>query len=220
MTVKSMGLSDSLYAYLLRHGVREPDVLARLRVETASHPMARMQISPEQGAFMAFLARLIDARRYLEVGVFTGYSSLAVALALPEGGQITACDVSEEFTAVARRYWAEAGVEDRVTLRLAPALDTLDALIDDGGAGSYDMAFLDADKTNYDAYFERCLVLCRPGGLILVDNVLWSGSVADPQDASPDTVAIRAFNEKRRTDDRVELVMLPVADGLSVMRKR
>jgi caffeoyl-CoA O-methyltransferase len=169
---------------------------------------------------MQFLVRMLDARRCIEVGVFTGYSSLAVALALPDDGQLLACDVSEEFTAIARRYWKEAGVERKVKLRLAPAVDTLHARLKAGEAGRYDFAFIDADKANYQAYYERVLALLRPGGVLLVDNVLWSGRVLDPADQSEDTAAIRAFNQLLHHDERVDLSMLPVGDGLTLARKR
>ncbi len=220
MTRRSLGLSESLYEYLLNVSLREPDVLRRLREETASLPMAGMQIAPEQGQFMALLMELIGARRTLEVGVFTGYSSLSVALALPDDGRIVACDVSEEWTSVARRYWAEAGVADKIELRLAPAVETLDGLIAAGEAGNFDFAFIDADKTNYAAYYERALTLLRPGGLIAVDNVLWSGKVADPAETDDDTNAIRAFNQKLHGDERVSLSLIPLADGLTLARKR
>jgi len=220
MTIKSIGLSEPLYHYLLGAGVREPEILAELRRETADHPRISMQVSPDQGAFMAMLIRLIGAKRSLEVGVFTGYSSLSVALALPEDGRLVACDVSEEWTAVARRYWARAGVDHKVTLHLRPAVETLDALLADGQAGTFDFAFIDADKGGYEAYCERCHALLRSGGLIAVDNVLWSGSVIDDANQEEDTRAIRAFNEARARDDRFDIAMLPVADGLTLLRKR
>ena len=220
MQKSDLGLDERVYEYLLNVSLREADVLRRLREETAAMPLAIMQIAPEQGQFMALLVELTGAVRCIEVGVFTGYSSLAVALALPSDGHITACDISEEFTAVARRYWAEAGVDHKIDLRLAPALETLDALIGEGGAGAYDFAFVDAEKTEYGDYYERLLTLLRPGGLILIDNVLWSGKVADPESQTADTVAIRAFNEKLKRDERVSLSMLPVADGLTFARKR
>jgi predicted O-methyltransferase YrrM len=220
MSRKTLPLDDRLYAYLLAESLREPDVLRRLREETASHPRAEMQIAPEQGQFMALLVRLMGARRILEVGVFTGYSSLAMALAMPPDGRIFACDVSEEFTAVARRHWREAGVEPRIELRLAPAVETLDRLIRAGEAGTFDLAFLDADKQGYDAYYERSLTLLRPGGLIVIDNVLQEGKVADPVVATPDVVAIRALNRKLLTDERIDLSLLPVADGVTLARKR
>lgn len=220
MSTRSIQLTDPLYDYLLAVSLRETDLQRRLREETAANPMSRMQISPEQGQFMALLARLIGARRCIEVGVFTGYSSLAVALALPADGSIVACDVSEEWTAVARRYWAEAGVAARIDLRLAPALETLDSLLADGGQGSFDLAFIDADKTNYLAYYERVFELLRPGGLVVVDNTLWSGRVADPAVVDEDTVALRHFNECLHRDQRVDLSLLPVGDGLTLARRR
>lgn len=213
-------ISERVYDYMLSVGVREAEVLRRLREETAGLEQADMQIAPDQGAFMQLLVELIGARRCLELGVFTGYSSLAVALALPSDGWITACDVSEEWTAIARRYWTEAGVADRIDLRLAPALETLDGLLDRGARGSYDFAFVDADKRNYEAYYERVLELLRPGGLMVFDNVLWSGAVVDPDDHDADTEAIRALNAKIHADERVTLAMLTVADGLTLAVKR
>lgn len=220
MSNRTIVMNDALYDYLLGASLRDLPVLKRLREETAKHPRARMQISPEQGQFMQLITKLMGARRCIEVGVFTGYSSLAVALALPADGHILACDVSEEFTAVARRYWKEAGVESRIELRLAPALETLDGQLKAGEAGSYDLAFIDADKSNYSGYYERILKLLRPGGLILVDNVLWSGAVLDKKDTSEDTVALRAFNIALHKDERIDLSMLPVGDGLTLARKR
>ena len=220
MSRKTISMTDSLYDYLVSVAVREPDVLQRLRAETASMPGADMQISPDQGAFMQLLVELIGARRCLEVGVFTGYSSLAVALALPPDGTITACDVSEEWTSVARRYWHEAGVGERVDLRIGPALDTLDALLAEGRAAHYDFAFIDADKANYDGYYERALQLVRPGGLITIDNVLWSGAVADSENRDPDTETIRALNAKLHADPRITLALVPIADGLTLARRR
>ncbi len=220
MQKSALGLDEAIYDYLLKVSLREADVLRRLREETASMPLSIMQIAPEQGQFMALLVELMGAARCIEVGVFTGYSTLAVALALPPEGRITACDISEEFTAVARRYWADAEVGHKIDLRLAPAIETLDALIAEGGAGAYDFAFIDAEKSEYADYYERLLTLLRPGGLILVDNVLWSGRVADPEMVGDDTVAIRAFNDKLASDERISLSMLPVADGLTFARKR
>jgi caffeoyl-CoA O-methyltransferase len=179
-----------------------------------------MQISPEQGQFMALLVELTGVRRALEVGTFTGYSSLSVALAMPPEGRMIACDVSEEYTGIARRYWARAGVADKIDLRLAPALKTLDGLLADGRAGGFDLAFIDADKPSYLGYYERCLQLLRPGGLLLIDNVLWGGEVADPAVKDEDTVAIRALNDRVAGDDRVTLSMLPLGDGLTLARKR
>ncbi len=220
MSRTTLTLDDRLHDYLLRVSLREPDILRRLREETALHPMANMQIAPEQGQFMALLVRMLGARRILEVGVFTGYSSLAMALALPPEGLIVACDVSEEYTDIARRYWREAGVEDRIDLRLAPATETLDALLADGQADTFDFAFIDADKPNYRTYYERCLALLRPGGVVAIDNVLWSGTVADPSQSDPDIEAIRALNTALHGDERVDLSLLPLADGLTLARKR
>ncbi len=220
MNSRTIELTDRVYKYLLDHSLREAPVLARLRAETATMEWARMQIGPEQGQFMAFLVELIGGRRTLEVGTFTGYSALAVALALPSDGKVIACDISEEFTSVGRRYWAEAGVTGKIDLRLGPAVDTLDALLSEGAASSFDFAFIDADKTNYGHYYERCLSLLRPGGLIAVDNVLWSGSVADPSNDDEDTRAIRALNEKIHGDTRVNISLVPIGDGLMLARKR
>lgn len=221
MSPRSIELTERLYKYLLDHSLREPPILARLRAETETMALARMQIGPEQGQFMALLVELIGARRTLEVGTFTGYSALAVALALPADGHVIACDISEEFTAVGRRYWAEAGVAGKIDLRLGPAVETLDALLnEEGAAGGFDFAFIDADKINYGHYYERCLSLLRPGGLIAVDNVLWSGLVADPSNNDDDTRAIRAMNEKMHGDTRVNISLVPIGDGLMLARKR
>ena len=212
-------LTPALHRYLLEVSLREPALLGRLREETAARGDANMQISPEQGQLMALLVQLLGARRTLEIGTFTGYSTLAVALALPPDGRIVACDIDNETTATAQRYWAEAGVADKIDLRIAPALDTLDALIAEGGEERFDFAFIDADKENYDGYFERALTLLRPGGLAAIDNVLWNGSVIDPARNDPDTQAIRAFNAKLRHDDRVSISLLPIGDGLTLARK-
>jgi predicted O-methyltransferase YrrM len=220
MSRQSIGLDDRLYGYLLGASLREPPALARLREETAAHPRAGMQIAPEQGQFMQLLLKLVDARRVIEAGVFTGYSSLAMALALPDDGRILACDISEEYTAIARRHWAAAGVAAKIELVLGPARDTLDARLAAGEAGSYDFAFIDADKGGYLDYYERLLALLRPGGLIAVDNTLWDGAVADPADRSPDTVALREFNARLRVDERVDLSLVPIGDGLTLARKR
>jgi predicted O-methyltransferase YrrM len=220
MANQTLGLDRQLYQYLQSVSVREPEVLQQLRAETAKHPMAMMQIAPEQGQFMALLVQLIGAKKTLEVGVFTGYSSLVVALALPPEGKVVACDVSEEYTAIARRYWEQAGVADRIDLRIAPALDTLDCLLAGGEAETFDFAFIDADKSNYDNYYERALKLVRPGGLIAIDNVLWGGKVADPQVQDNRTNAIRAFNAKLHQDDRITLSLVPIADGLTLVFKR
>lgn len=220
MSNRTLTLDDRLHDYLLRHSLREHPALAALRAETAGHPEVNMQIAPEQGQFMQLLVRATGARRAIEVGVFTGYSSLAVALALPEDGRLLACDVSEEYTAVARRHWRAAGVQRKIELVLAPAAATLDARLAAGEGGSYDFAFIDADKINYGAYYERLLQLVRPGGLIAVDNTLWSGAVADPSRQDAETRAIRAFNERLHADPRIELALLPVADGLTLALRR
>ena len=222
MSNRTLEMTDAVYDYLLDVSLREDALLAKLREETLAHPMAAMQISPEQGQFMALLVRLLGAVRCVEVGVFTGYSSLCVARALPEDGTIVACDVSEEYTAIARRYWAEAGVSERIDLRLAPALETLDGLLADDGAGCFDFGFIDADKENYLAYYERLLRLVRPGGLIAVDNTLWSGRLAETPagDDTDDTRALRAFNRALHTDDRIDLSLVPIGDGLTLARIR
>jgi len=219
MSNKTLSLTKALYAYLVEHSVREPEILQRLRAETAKDSMSMMQIGPEQGQFMQLLVRLMGAKSCLEVGVFTGYSSLAVALVLPADGHIVACDVSEKWTAIARKYWAEAGIADRIDLRIAPALSTLDGLIASGKSGSFDFAFIDADKTNYLGYYERALTLVRPGGLIAVDNTLWGGQVIDKKVKSEDTQAIRQFNDRLRDDLRIHLSLLPIGDGLTLALK-
>lgn len=220
MSKQTIGLDSQLYNYLLSVSLREPEILQKLRYETANHPRGNMQISPEQGQFMRLLIQLLGAKKTLEVGVFTGYSALSVALALPADGKVIACDVSEEYTAIARRYWQQAGVADKIDLRLAPALETLDHLLTTGQAGTFDFAFIDADKENYDGYYERCLQLIRPGGLIAIDNVLWSGDVVNPQIQDESTKAIRAINQKLRDDERVTLSLVPIADGLTLALKR
>ena len=220
MSKQTIGLDDRLYNYLLSVSLREPEILRQLRQETNNHPQAIMQISPEQSQFMALLVQLVGAKKTLEVGVFTGYSSLSVALALPHDGKIIACDVSEEYTAIARRYWQKAGVADKIDLRLAPALETLDRLLADGQAETFDFAFIDADKVNYEGYYERSLQLMRPGGLIAIDNVLWGGKVADSQFQNSTTLAIRALNQKLHHDERVTLSLVPIADGLTLALKR
>lgn len=220
MSKKTLGLENQLYSYLLSVSLRESDILRRLREETANHPFSMMQIAPEQGQFMALLVQLLGAKKTLEIGVFTGYSSLCVALALPPEGKVIACDISEEYTSTARRYWKEAGVADKIDLRIAPALETLDKLLAEGQAGTYDFAFIDADKENYEGYYERSLQLIRPGGLIAVDNVLWGGRVADPQVQDKSTQAIRDFNQKLHHDERVSLSLVPIADGLTLALKR
>lgn len=220
MLKRTLGLDDQLYDYLLSASLREPEILRQLRQETASHPRSIMQIAPEQGQFMALLVQLLGATKTLEVGVFTGYSSLCVALALPPTGKVVACDISEEFTSVARRYWQAAGVADKIDLRIAPALETLDQLLAAGQAETFDFAFIDADKNNYEAYYERSLQLVRRGGLIAIDNVLWSGRVADPEDRDRQTETIRALNEKLHHDERVTLSLVPIGDGLTLALKR
>jgi predicted O-methyltransferase YrrM len=220
MSKQTMGLDPSLYRYFLAVTLEEPDILRRLREETATHPLSQMQIAPEQGQFMRFLVQLIGAKKTLEIGVFTGYSALVVALALPPEGRVVACDLDEEFTAIARRYWQQAGVGDKIDLRLAPALETLSQLLSQGEANSFDFAFIDADKSNYDAYYEKALQLVRPGGLIAIDNVLWGGKVADPAVQDSRTQAIRDLNQKIHQDPRVLSVMVPIADGLTLAIKQ
>ena len=217
---RHFSFDEPIYKYLVKTSVRETDVARRLREETQQLPMAQMQIGPDQGQFLQLLVQLIQAKKTLEVGVFTGYSSLWVAAALPDEGKIVACDVSEEYTTVARRYWKEAGVDHKIDLRLRPALETLDELLAQGGASTFDFAFIDADKSNYDNYYERALQLIRTGGLIAVDNTIWSGRVADPNESDTDTVAIRKLNEKLHRDERVALSMLTVGDGLTLAMKR
>jgi predicted O-methyltransferase YrrM len=220
MPKRTIELTEKLDDYLLGVSLRENEVQRRLREETARLPMAGMQIAPDQGQLMALLARLVGARTCLEIGTFTGYSALAVALALPPDGRIIACDVNPETTAVAQRYWREAGVADKIELKLAPALATLDALLAARQDGRFDFAFIDADKENYDAYYERVLQLLRPGGLIVIDNVLWGGAVADARRKDPETAALRALNAKLHRDERVDLALLPLADGITLARKR
>ncbi len=218
MSRRTLEVDDVLYEYLLRESLREHPAQAALRAETAQHAHGGMQISPEQGQFMALLVKLIGARRAIEIGVFTGYSALTVALALPVDGYLLACDVSDAYTRVGRPFWNDAGVADRIDLVLAPARETLDQRLAAGEAGTYDFAFIDADKTSYDDYYERCLRLLRPGGLIAIDNVLWGGEVARPAQ-SKDTAALQALNHKLLGDLRVDLSMLPIGDGLTLARK-
>lgn len=220
MSPRTLMLDDALYAYVTDIGGREPDAGRRLREATASLPAAGMQIAPDQGNALALLVELIGARRAVEVGTFTGYSALRTALALPEDGELVCCDVSTEWTAVGRLYWEEAGVSGRIDLRIAPAVETLDALIAAGWAGTVDFMFIDADKPGYDSYYERALVLMRPGGLVAIDNVLWNGAVVDESDRSADTDAIRALNAKIHDDERVSMALLPIGDGLTLARKR
>lgn len=212
-------VTAELMAYVGRVGAREHPVLARCREETARLPNANMQIAPEQGAFLALLAKLVGARQTIEIGSFTGYSALSVALALPEGGRVVALDVSREYTDRARKYWKEAGMDGCIELRLGPALDSLDRMIE-GREGPFDLAFIDADKSNYDGYYERVLRLIRTGGVIALDNMLWSGSVADPSITDPDTSALRALNAKIQADSRVDMALATIADGVMLARKR
>jgi caffeoyl-CoA O-methyltransferase len=222
MSRRTLTLDDRLYQYLLDVSLREHPQLAALREATREHPRANMQISPEQGQFMQLLVKMLGARRTVEIGVFTGYSALAVALALPEDGRVLACDISDEFTRIGRPYWQRAGVAHKIELVLEPALHTLDARLATGEAGRYDFAFIDADKASYDDYYERCLRLLRAGGLIAIDNVLWSGRVADRIDAiaDPDTAALQWLNTKLNRDERIDLSLLPIGDGLTLARKR
>jgi len=219
MSTRTIHLTDPLYDYLLASSVHEPEVLKQLRQCTAELPMARMQISPEHGQFMHWLVATLGVKNAIEVGVFTGYSSIITALALPVDGQLVACDVSEEYTAIAHEYWKKAGVEKRIALHLRPALDTLNELIQQGKQGAFDFAFIDADKTSYADYYEALLKLLRSGGVIAVDNVLWSGRVIDASDNDEDTVALRAFNKKLYDDKRVAISMVPIGDGLTLARK-
>ncbi len=219
MSRRTLNLDEHLYRYVLDVSLREHAELAALREATRTHPRANMQIAPEQGQFLALLVKLLGARRTIEIGVFTGYSALAVALALPADGRILACDVSDEYTSVARPYWQRAGVAHKIELVIAPALQTLDARLAAGEADGHDFAFIDADKTNYDAYYERCLRLLRTGGLIAFDNTLWSGRVADAA-RDEDTAALQALNRKLHADTRIDLSLLPIGDGLTLARKR
>ena len=219
MSRRSLNVDDALYAYILQASLREHPAQAALRAATAAHPHAGMQISPEQGQFMALLVKLIGARRAVEIGVFTGYSALAVALALPEEGRLLACDISHEYTRIGQPYWQQAGVAHKIELRLAPAIETLDAQLAAGAAGLFDFAFIDADKTGYDAYYEHCLRLLRTGGLIAIDNVLWSGAVARPA-SDADTAALQALNDKLHADERIDLAMVAISDGITLARKR
>lgn len=220
MANSTLGLDERVYEYLLNYGLREPAVLAELRRATEAEEMSEMRSAPEQGQFMAMLLKLMGAKHVLEVGTYTGYATLWMALTLPEDGEVHTCDVSERWTFVARRFWEQAGIQDRVHLHLRPALETLEGLLAQGMEDSFDFAFIDADKVNYQAYFEACLRLVRRGGIIAVDNVLWGGSVADPTDEQESTQAIRAFNRRLKGDTRVDIAMLPIADGLTLAMKR
>ena len=218
MSLRSL-LPEGVDAYLHTVAHVETPLQRRLRDETAKLPMGGMQIGADQGAFLALLIRLLDARHAVEIGTFTGYSALAVASALPDGGRLVCCDLSDEWTGIARRYWKEAGVADRIDLRLAPAANTLRDLLRESGPGSFDFAFIDADKSGYDGYYELCLQLVRPGGLIAFDNTLWSGAVADPSKTDPDTVALRALNLKVRDDPRVTSCLVSMGDGVLLALK-
>lgn len=220
MTRRTNHLGDDLYGYLLDVSLREPDVLRRLRDETAALPGSNMQIGPEQGQFMGLLIELIGAKYTLEVGTFTGYSALAVSMSLPFDGRVITCDLSEEWTSIGKRYWEEAAQTHKIELRLGPAVDSLDGLLAQGRAGDFDFAFIDADKEGYQAYFERCLQLVRHGGLIAIDNTLWEGKVVDAKVTDGDTEAIRRFNEKLKDDERVSLSLVPIGDGLTLARRR
>ncbi|MFC2974494.1 O-methyltransferase [Azotobacter bryophylli] len=220
MSNRTLTLDDSLYRYLLEVSLRETPLLRRLREETARLPNANWQIAPEQGQFMALLVRIAGARRVLEIGTYTGYSALCMAAALPEDGELLSLDISAEYTDIARRYWQEAGLGARIALRLAPALESLQALEREGQGGRFDLVFVDADKTGYPAYLEHALRLLRPGGLVLFDNTLWGGRVLEAAPESPDTRAVQALNRALRDDPRIELSLLPLGDGLSICRKR
>lgn len=220
MTGQTLPIDERLYTYLLDVSLRETAVLRRLREHTSEMPQSNLQIAPEQGQLMALLVRLIGAKRTIEIGVFTGYSALVTAQALPEDGRLVACDVSEEWTRIARRYWDDAGVTGKIDLRLAPAARTLQTLIDEGQSACFDFAFIDAEKTHYDTYYELCLRLLRHGGLVCFDNTLWGGTVADPNVHDDDTEALRRLNVKLRDDQRVDLSLVPIGDGLTLARKR
>lgn len=218
--IVNLGLSEKLYDYMLSVSLREPEVLERLRHETDRHEKSALRIEPEQGQLMAFLAKLIGARRALEIGVYTGYSALWVALALPEDGELVACDIREEWAAIGEPYWEEAGVVEKIDLRIAPATETLKELLAEGEAGTFDLAFIDADKKQYDAYYEYCLDLVRPGGLIAIDNVLWHGHVLEETPQDEGTRTIQALNERIHQDQRVDMTLVPIRDGLTLVRKR
>jgi len=220
VSTRTLQMTDALYAYLLENSLREADVLKRLRARTADLEFAGWQIAPEQGQFMALLVELIGARRCIEVGTFTGYSALAVAMALPNDGELIACDISDEYPSIGRPFWAEAGVDHKIDLRLAPGIETLDALIAEGRSGDFDFVFIDAEKQTYPDYFDRAVDLLRVGGLIAVDNVLWGGSVADPAITKSTTEAIRVLNKKVQADERVTMSLVPIGDGLLLARKR
>lgn len=220
MSNRTLNLNDTVYDYLLAHSLRESPLLKQLREETATLEMARMQISPEQGQLLNLLVKLLGARQIIEIGVFTGYSALCMAEALPGDGRLVACDINQEWTDMARRYWQQAGVHKKIELLLAPADKTLQKLIDHGNANSFDFAFIDADKNNYQTYYEQCLKLIRKGGIIAIDNTLWNGDVADPAVNDADTLAIRALNDTLHSDSRVDISLLPIGDGLTLALKR
>lgn len=220
MSRESLGLEPDLLNYLIAHGVRETEILKDLREETAKLPGAMMQIAPEQGAFMALITKLLNVRLAVEIGVYTGYSSISVVQAMGEGGKLIACDNHQENTLIAKRYWQLAEVTEKIDFRLKDARETVDDLLAEGLAGQVDMAFIDADKEGYDHYYERCLELLRPGGLILIDNVLWSGDVINEDTKDLSTIAIRKLNAKVIEDDRVDISMIPVGDGITMVRKR
>lgn len=219
MSTRTLNLTETLYDYVLKYGVREHPILAEVRQWTNDNLPFNMQISPEHGQFMGLLIKLTGARKALEVGVFTGYSSLVASMAMPEDGQLVACDISEEYTSAARKFWEKAGVDNKIDLRIAPATETLQQLVNDGQENSFDMAFIDADKTGYDSYYELTLKLLKPGGWLMIDNVLWSGAVADSAKNDDDTLALKALNQKIAHDDRVEMVLLPVSDGVTLIMK-
>jgi len=220
MSNRTLSLTDQIYKYLIEHSLRESEPLRKLRTITQQHELARMQIAPEQGQFMALLVELLAIKRIIEVGTFTGYSALAMAQALPADGQIICCDISKEWTDIGKTSWQEAGVSSKIDLRIAPALETLDALLANGNERKFDMAFVDADKSNYLVYYEKCLQLLTPGGLLVFDNTLWNGDVADEAVQDADTVAIRALNDQLHQDDRISLSLVPIGDGLTLVRKR
>lgn len=220
MSSQTLNLTPKLYNYLLNRSLREAPILQKLRIDTARLSTYKMQISPEQGQFMGLLIELLQAKKTLDMGTYTGYSALVVALALPHDGKVVACDVSEEWTAIAKRFWQEANMQNKIQLHLAQALETLEQLLKNGEAETFDFAFIDADKTNYDAYYEKSLQLLRRGGLIAIDNVLWGGEVANTHNHEASTEAIRALNLKLLNDERVSLSMIPIGDGLSLARKR
>jgi predicted O-methyltransferase YrrM len=220
MSNRTIQLNDRLYTYLQSVAVREPEILAQLRAETNQHPQAIMQIAPDQGQFMGLLVQLLGVKKAIEVGTFTGYSALVMALAMPEGGCLITCDVNPQDTAIAQHYWAAAGVSDKIDLRLGPAIDTLQNLLNQGAANTFDLAFIDADKSNYPHYYEACLKLLRPGGLVLIDNVLWSGDVADLNITDQRTTILRELNSQIHQDDRVNISLLPIGDGLTLAMKK